>query len=1070
MSNSQFDLNKDQWLAHHTAIYGRHLWPAQTLMAVMTRTSVNDAMFKAGVAQIADGEAVWRLIEDHAGRGRDTWISVAGLDPSVRDGTSRGSKDKVVGLPGLVADIDFADAIHAVGDANPTRVEAKAWVDTFSDVIDPTVVNHSGGGAHIWVATAELLDWRNVHHQELLHRWKEWWMQFAADSSRRIDAGPLNNPAGLLRPAGSYNAKQGKSVRTTREIGQRILSVEELLDILPPVAPRTTVLVSPAPVRAVANKSSGDEENRRGDRLARQIPVAAFCVSVFNAHYDARSSLTFPRLDGSRAPDANARVYPATDESPERVTVFGERVLAELGLAPNQSLTSFDFLALICGDGTDRNYKGAARLLRATEVDGQWGEAFMTAVNGIVSGEQSLAGILSASEALSVRDALDGGQDTEIALENDLLVRVASGFRHGLFKRAWEKTENGDFVEVAPKRVVSWVGWKRGVVRHLSVDPSGDVYEVTPASYTCQIVDSRGRNTIRSGFSSKEAHDPKHILNEMDPGVTLPDSPSGVRHVEAMLRALGRHDSMEDTSEFHTLGWMKDPDTGSHVYLAPAGSVNAHGPVNTYAVGAPANSQEGAGTAAAKAIGYPTIPNTQEGIREGAAAIRGFLDIVPDRMDIGVALLGIIFAAPLALSRRTTVFIVADPDSGKTMLIGAAQAFITGDPTSSSFTGGPAGLDSAVAAQVKTSWLRHATGFWDDYAMTDDQHANTRIKSLAENVIRLTYGSDGQTGGTQSGGVRSTRTAETCSVFTGEGTPTGQGIVSRLIRIVLRKGEVALSPKGTSAYDTFITQHAPKARELFGAYLQSLAGRLDEVGLTMFRQENDELKRTWLSESEGRTAETVAVLGAGWMRLREFARANGCEDLLPNKDEVNAALESLIGENVGAVTEANPAATIIDRVRDKVLSREAYVDTHDGEPPRDSIARQLGWQRELVYVGGDLGHDEVWKPASRFRAGVLSPDRQWVVITNDAITKIKAANGMQAVPQDQIRRAAKAFVVAGTDPGDRAPRDMFPGRQRGWVVPSSVMDIDTEPPSVEPSTEPAIPDTWREVFEPTEQS
>jgi hypothetical protein len=508
-----------------------------------------------------------------------------------------------------------------------------------------------------------------------------------------------------------------------------------------------------------------------------------------------------------------------------------------------------------------------------------------------------------------------------------------------------------------------------------------------------------------------------------------------------MLRATGRHDGMTLLQEFHRLGWMRDADTGRHVFLAPAGSVTADGPTIDFVVGAPVGSQAGAGTTAAMAIGYPDIPQSDEGIRDAAKAIRAFYDVLPNRPDVVSAILGAIFASPLALSRRCTVFITAGVGVGKTNVAACGQAFVNGDTSAKTFTGGPIANDSVVAAGVKTDWARNTVSFWDDFAMGSDPKVNDRVNQITSEIIKLSYGQDGASGGTADGGLRASRKADSIAIITGEATPAGAGLTSRLVHIKLEAKDVALSPMGASPYDQFMREFAPSARQLHGAYIQWLASRVDQAGLVAFTRANDEAKRLWGKDGAGRTSETVAVLGVGMAMFREFAKARGFEDMLPTVDDVDGGLMSLIAGNEVAVADSNPAAVLISRVRDAIAAKAGYVDSRSPQKLSNRVRRRLGRVERAGYTA-EGARTTNFEPGF-LRVGYISVDRRHVVILNEALTKIAKSTGLGGVPQGQLKLAAAGLVVAGTEPGERPPRQLFPGRHRGWVVDANLLDLDS---------------------------
>lgn len=1045
-------LDREAFFAHHEAIYGSRTWPEGTLLGLTSQPggpvkSERGQLKPLGFVEIGDAEAAWAMLQPAAARGHNTWLSVGGLEPAVAArGGGRGKKENVVGLPALVADLDWqsAGALHAAGDKNPTTDEVKAWVDSMP--LTPTITVHSGGGAHVWVRTSFLLDPLNNHeHADIMARWKAWWVNLAETSGRSIDKVVLADVSRILRPAGTWNANQGKHVRITRK-NHAEYSLAELQAAFPETAtPAKHVTRSTSAVSKPRNNTiivTHKDLTMIGNRFSWTITATEFAEQIWRARRDSGSGLTFPREDGSFAPDANARVYPAGNE-PEKLTIFGQRVLDSFGIESQHSYASWELLALHCLRG---DFPAAAKLLRKTEVDGSWGDAFFDAVRKAKDSvvRQPMSNILTipqsendASESLNIRDAIASRTDFVLELESGLVVKYGRGGAHGLFVKVQEDVD-GTRREYL-KRITSWIAWKPSSTVHLSVASDGEPFETSVSTCSVQLIDGLGHSKTVEGFTVEDAHKPSAVLDRMNMGVVLPDL-SGRRAAESMLRATGHHNGMTLLQEFHRLGWMRDTDTGLHVYLAPAGSVTAAGPTNEYTVGSPVGSQAGAGTNAARAIGYPDIPQSNEDIRTAAQAIRAFYDVLPKRPDVVSAILGAVFASPLGLSRRCTVFITAGVGVGKTNVAACGQAFINGDTSAKSFTGGPIANDSVVAAGVKTDWARNTVSFWDDYAMGVDPKVNDRVNQITSDIIKLSYGQDGASGGTAAGGLRASRKADSIAIITGEAIPAGAGLVSRIVQIKLESEDVALTPFGTSPYDRFMREFAASAQQLHGAYLQWLAARVDEAGFPSFTQSNDEAKKRWGTAGAGRTSETVAVLGVGMTLFREFAKAREFEDLLPSVDEVDSALTGLIAGNESAVADSNPASLLIANVRDAIAAKVGYIDSRAPQKLSDRVRRRLGWVERAGY-NSEGARTTSFEPGN-FRIGYVSDDRRHVVILNEALTTIARKTALSGVPKGQLKLAAAGLVVAGTEPGERASRHFFPARHRGWIVDSSLLDLD----------------------------
>lgn len=1030
----------DAWQLHHSLVYAdRPLLDGALLSATKLTPS---GMTTLGFSSATDAAKYWQLAHSSIDRGESVYVSVGVLRPETSSGPGRGRKDDVVAIPALVADLDFRTGNHSAGDRLPTEDEVHAWIADLP--LEPTLVTHTGGGAHIWLSLADTLDPTNLAHRSLLADWKDYWRRVSERDDRAIDLGVIGDIARILRPAGSVNSKydtrvdivQAREIRHSLRDLERVFATPEtdstdvstVREVL--VLPRATeaARVTPAP-----GPESAADDQRVGSRFARTVPVSTFIQEVWRARLDATSRVTFP--DGERYdPEPNAQVY--TDDGIETLTVFGARVQTELGLdSQNHRLNSWGVWSRILFRG---DYRLAARVLAAFDNDRTFDEGALALARRIAQSEIDLEQVAEeypGASDVTIREAIDGNGTTKVELGDGLFLKVGTGRGHGLFLR--QPDDNGK--AMPPRRIANWIGWHRKVTTIMSADANGIEFEVAPARYEVQLVDERGRRKSREDLSVEQATDPKQVLNKIDLGLALPEIPRDKARAETMLRTTGRIDATEYSQRYATVGWMRDPEVGRHVYLAPAGSVDAEGVTHRLTVGAPAGSDAGALNPAAEDLGFPSIAEGPEQVRQTAGSLSAFFRLTPRRPEVAYALLGLLFASVLGLSRRATIALIATPQAGKSLLMAAIQAFISGVVNGSEFTGGAVGKGTTPnAAMVKLSWLRHTLGCWDDFRAEANPIDNARVKSVVSLILQASYGSDGSQKGTREGGLRAQQLAQTTSIFTGEGTPSSEGLVSRLIHIALDEGDVAKSPRGQSPYDEFVRVWAPEARRLFGGYVSWLANKIDELGsLKAFTRMNDVHRTEWTAGGEGRASETVSMIALGWRRLREFAVEFGFDELLPSEAEVDSQLKKLVEANREQISDANPALVILGRIRDLIASGLGHIDGHDTKMPLDPHIH--GWRRNSY---GE------WAPGGP-KLGVRSADGEVVVVTSASILDAARSLDMKDIPKDQIERGALAFVVSGTKPGGRVPASILTDRIRGWAVPSGLLDLDKAVPGVE---------------------
>lgn len=743
------------------------------------------------------------------------------------------------------------------------------------------------------------------------------------------------------------------------------------------------------------------------------------------------TGLILPRPDGTRADDENVRIFAGESGEPERILVVGERVKAEWterGIAEPHGGTSWDMLArVLCGG----DFKLAAKLLRHFQRDdGNWDELLEVLFEVSVEELREIVQPLTTS----IRDAVDSKAEAIISLGDGEFVRV-NGRDPGLFYTVTDK--EGDTHEI---RITDWCAWKAKATESWGVNSSGKSYESGKSSYTVELINKRGQSFVRPGLTIVQAHNPQAVADAVAAAsVKLPLSAPHRRRLENMLRVLGQEDSQERTSAYTTTGWLVENGEPA-VFLAPIGAVTGAGITHAFSVTAPAGSQDGALQPAQRTLGWDTIPGTPAELRQAANAIKGFLAIAPNRPDLGLALLGGVLAAPLALSTRTTIIVVGKPGVGKSQAASAAQAFYSSvgvDGRSFSMTLGKG--SSKVSAEVISAWGRNILGFYNDYRYVGSPKADEAMVEVAALIVQSNYGSDAASKGTQQGGLRASRTTDGMGVMTAETMPTAEAIVSRSVGIEIMPNELDLTPRGSCGFDTFVTNYADTglARSMQAHYIAFLARIIDSLGsLTAFRAENDKLKNAWLKDRGGRATETAAVLAVGWMRARQWATENNIEELLPSAGVVNEILSGIADANEATTAEANPALRIIEKARDMLHGGAGYLLPHNKEEPTDAQG-DYGWERV------DTGYDLRWTHGNRKLLGYASADGRSVGITGEAVQHIQKVVGLTGMGKDQIRRSFESFAIPGTVAGAQAPVFLgIDGRPRVFAVSTSLLDVE----------------------------
>lgn len=147
----------------------------------------------------------------------------------------RAKSSDIVSIPGLWVDIDIAGDAHAAKALPPDYAAARSLLP---EMLDPSMVVHSGHGLHAYYLFRELLDTRTdeerVAAEELLRRLQGAVRARAAEHGWHVDSVP--DLCRVLRVPGTLNRKGGGAVPcVVAEYSEGLRYNAEDFDILPPV-------------------------------------------------------------------------------------------------------------------------------------------------------------------------------------------------------------------------------------------------------------------------------------------------------------------------------------------------------------------------------------------------------------------------------------------------------------------------------------------------------------------------------------------------------------------------------------------------------------------------------------------------------------------------------------------------------------------------------------------------------------------------------------------------------------------------------------------------------------------
>ena len=826
------------------------------------------------------------------------------------------------------------------------------------------------------------------------------------------------------------------------------------LATLPPVPPPTSRGAGAGAHKPAATRRQDPaDDERAGTRLARSAPISEVLPllgwSCVGESGDGGSLWCRPDHSGQSAHDAV--VYPATDDEPEKVTVFGAHAQASWGLqGQDHSWSTWDLIGNVFCAG---DWRLAARIAAGYPTPADLVDlltAYPTppdlaaAVTPANSVDEMLAGPTTVAAAIA---RMDG---TRVDLGDGLVVYLG-GERHGIYATVLQG--RGDQAFEVEKQITNWVVYRsvRRLLVTIGPDDRPDAFE---KRYELRLVRADGQvfPTEQMDFGVKDSTSIETI-HLLDAGVKLPVKADDRRQVENVMSNLG-FDAIHDEYVWTSTGWALVPDERGIervVFLAPNGSMTATGVDDSFTIGPPPRSEDGSLKGSQEALGWN---DTVDDPATTAAAVRSFVATAPRRPEIPVAILGAIFAAPLRMKNRAVVGLNGAPGSNKSILSAAAYSFYSAHPVSKEALPFNISNGSSVpGAKGQLAWHRDIVLFADDYKKGNRGEDGARWDAIMRVLVQTAY--DGQSGdmGTQGGGLRANKPSTATLVFSGELILPEASILQRCVSLQISPGDIDTEGE-QNAYDIFRKSHGDTgvARSFCGSYLRFLAGEIgahDDGLRWLSRAANndfDECFQHYLTKQRApggadrhadaeirRAAETAAVVAVGWRWLRRFAERGGFAGALPSEQDVEEAMLKVLSANTAEQSVSDYGIRVLSTASEMLTANNGHLLMHDGTRPVLD-GGSPGWLMSQTPTG-----EVRWDPKGVL-LGYVSMDHRYVLIVNDALRAIQRAANLEGLETSQLKRGLAKHVVAGTVPGERTPVNMF-NRRRGFVFDLERLDL-----------------------------
>lgn len=485
-------------------------------------------------------------------------------------------------------------------------------------------------------------------------------------------------------------------------------------------------------------------------------------------------------------------------------------------------------------------------------------------------------------------------------------------------------------------RVANHIAWQRAMTRTFVCGPDGTPQEVSDPRISVTVLDPTGVKRTTAPLHALEARDPRKVLAAAGGALAVPPTLSGRALYESMLSTLGGTTRREE-EEYACTGWLKRSD-GTHVFLAPAGAVDASGPVDGYRSVAPVGSTGTIDQIGLGAVGWPRKLTADE-LRSAAAGIKEWFDVCAQNPPAAALAVAPMFAAPLTQTLRGVPYLDGSPGSGKSIMLRAANAFLTG---STAQTALPIEAANATAPGVlaRARWARSTTVLLDN--IRTENMTPQQISTLWNAVVALIgagFGVAGTAKASQAGGIRADAPSYNTTAISGEHRPTDRATIDRCVFAHIERGDVNVTrgDDGLSPWDRWAQTYGDSGlmQGLYGDYLSFLASVADQHGLTWLTATADADRGALAAPfGAGRQVENPASLLVGWQWLYRWAEDRGVVDALPSWTSIEAWFRTLTDgskqEHADGVASAKFPAGLADlfasrRIHLEVAQRDEQV-------------------------------------------------------------------------------------------------------------------------------------------------
>jgi hypothetical protein len=454
------------------------------------------------------------------------------------------------------------------------------------------------------------------------------------------------------------------------------------------------------------------------------------------------------------------------------------------------------------------------------------------------------------------------------------------------------------------------------------------------------------------------------------------------------------------------LGWRSIND--EWVYLHAGGGIGAAGGVPGIEVHLP--------TALAGFV-LPTPPSGA-GLADAVRASLGLLKVAPS--SLAVPLHAAIYRAPLG-GADFSEHLSGPSGYGKSELAALAQQHYGAGMDARHLPGAWSSTGNALEALAFGA--KDAVMVIDDFVPTGDRASIARSQRDADRVLRAQGNQSGRTRMRADGTLVQAKPPRGLVLSTGEDTPRGESLGSRLLVLEVGKDDVDWADLTSCQTDAVGGLYA----QALAGYLRWLAPQYAAIQRELQRDTAQLRQVTITSAAHRRTPSLVANLAAAWRIFLRFAVEVGAVTEAEAREHWECGWRALVHAGAMQVQQqaaAEPVGRFLALLLAALGSGRAHIAAPDGRPP--AAADAWGWR---------LVDDGTWRPQGDRLGWIADEDLYLEPEACYAAVQRLAESGGEALPVGRRalqRRLRDQGLLLGTEPkrGTLTVRRVLEGQRR----------------------------------------